>query len=552
LADFSKRHVAVFAVVFGAIGGIWLLNNSSALLGAPTVYLTPETKSVNPGDSVTFEVRMNSGTTNVNAVQADFTYPEDKLEFGAIDGAGSAFATVAPSTGGSGKVSIARGNIDPVSGDKLIAKVTFTVKAATSGTAELKFATGTALLDAATNADLLGSTDKTTGSTLTIGGASNPNPTPNPNPDAAKVKLVPSSTSVAPNQDFTVEVRMNSGTVEVNAIQADFSYPADKLQFVSIDGTGSAFTTEAPSTGAAGKVSIARGNIQPVSGDKLVAKVTFKALAAGSAQLSFVNGTALLKASDNTDIIGGLTNTAGTTITVGTGGNPNPNPNPPAPNPNPPNPPGPNPNPNPGTGVLYMQPGAVNAALNANFTVEIRSRSGTTPVNAVQADFSYPGDKLQFISIDGTGSAYATEAPSTGGSGKVSIARGNIQPVTGDALIAKVTFKALAAGSAPLTFLNGTVLLRSSDNTDIIGGIANTDGSTVTIGSGGNPNPNPPGPNPNPTPNKGDMNGDGSVNFEDLAMFLLRWASTDTNADFDKDGRVTIYDLSILLSNYGN
>lgn len=539
LADFSKRHIAVFAVVFGAIGGIWLLNNSFAILAAPTVYLTPETKSVTAGETVVLEVRMNSGTTTVNAVQADFTYPEAMLEFVAIDGAGSAFATIAPSTGGAGKVSIARGNIDPVSGDKLIAKVSFTVKAGATGAMELKFATGTALLDATTNTDLLGSLDKTTGSVLTVGGGGNP--TPPPSTGNAKLKIDPATATVAPGQNVTVSVMTDTGTDEVNAVQADFSYPADKLEFVSIDGAGSAFGTEAPSTGGTGKVSIARGTITPVSGSKLVAKVTFKALANGSAPLNFIAGTALLKASDNTDIIGTLGNTSGSTITVGTAGNPNPNPNPP-------NPPGPTPNPNPGTGILYIKPGAINAALNANFTVEVRSRSGTTPVNAVQADFSYPGDKLQFVSIDGAGSAYATEAPSTGGSGKVSIARGSIQPVTGDALIAKVTFKALSAGTAPLAFMDGTVLLRASDNTDIIGGLANTDSSTVTIGGSGNPNPNP---NPNPTPRKGDMNGDGSVNFEDLAMFLLRWATTDPTADFDSDGRVTIYDLSILLSQYG-
>ncbi len=108
---------------------------------------------------------------------------------------------------------------------------------------------------------------------------------------SASLSVSPSSVPALVNTNFTVEVRVNSGTDTINAVQADLTFPKDKMQFVSIDSTGSAFDIEAASAGdnAAGTVTMARGvgNAQTVSGDKLVAKVTFKALAMGSAVISF-------------------------------------------------------------------------------------------------------------------------------------------------------------------------------------------------------------------------------------------------------------------------
>jgi len=54
----------------------------------------------------------------------------------------------------------------------------------------------------------------------------------------------------------------------------------------------------------------------------------------------------------------------------------------------------------------------------------------------------------------------------------------------------------------------------------------------------------------NPTTKPGDINSDGKVNIFDLSILLSNWGATGGVADINKDGRVDIFDLSILLSNW--
>jgi subtilisin family serine protease len=49
----------------------------------------------------------------------------------------------------------------------------------------------------------------------------------------------------------------------------------------------------------------------------------------------------------------------------------------------------------------------------------------------------------------------------------------------------------------------------------------------------------------------GDLNVDGRVNIFDLSILLTRWKSTNNTADINNSGRVDIFDLSILLSRWG-
>ncbi|MCE2882858.1 MAG: FG-GAP-like repeat-containing protein [Planctomycetaceae bacterium] len=50
---------------------------------------------------------------------------------------------------------------------------------------------------------------------------------------------------------------------------------------------------------------------------------------------------------------------------------------------------------------------------------------------------------------------------------------------------------------------------------------------------------------------RGDMNGDGAVQADDLAALLSVWGSSGSTADFDLDGVVGAADLAALLSNWG-
>ena len=125
-------------------------------------------------------------------------------------------------------------------------------------------------------------------------------------PPTPTIYFNPPSQSYSVGSTITIEVRENSGSAPVNAVQTNFSYPADKLTFVSADGSTSGFTTQAQSTGASGSVTLARGVIGSLTGDQLIAKVTFKVNIAGVANLAFVSGTSLVSASTNQNIIGSL------------------------------------------------------------------------------------------------------------------------------------------------------------------------------------------------------------------------------------------------------
>jgi chitodextrinase len=120
-------------------------------------------------------------------------------------------------------------------------------------------------------------------------------------------------------------------------------------------------------------------------------------------------------------------------------------------------------------GTLYLSPSSSIVTNGSTFTVSVRESSGTDPVNAVQANLTYDATKLDFVSIDSTGTAFATEAEATGGAGVVKIARGTVTAVTGDQLVAKVTFRSkISTGSAAVDFSVGSALVRSTDNTDIL------------------------------------------------------------------------------------
>jgi len=77
------------------------------------------------------------------------------------------------------------------------------------------------------------------------------------------------------------------------------------------------------------------------------------------------------------------------------------------------------------------------------------------------------------------------------------------------------------------------------------------------------PTPPPPSPTPAPTPTppppvikQGDINGDNAVNIFDLSILLSNYGKTRAQAsnpvaDLNNNNTVDIFDLSILLSRYG-
>ncbi|HVQ43376.1 MAG TPA: cohesin domain-containing protein [Candidatus Saccharimonadia bacterium] len=178
LGKYWPLTLLAVVLVLGGIGAVVYQNRTghrlsltptpSAPAATPastaTLYLFPAAGTITAGGTLTIEIRENSGAAAVNAVQANFTYPADKLDFVSADAATGAFSIAAESTGQNGLVKIARGTIKPVSSDHSVAKVTFRAKT-TPGTAALSFAAGSALISTPGAANILGTP---TGATLTI------------------------------------------------------------------------------------------------------------------------------------------------------------------------------------------------------------------------------------------------------------------------------------------------------------------------------------------------------------------------------------------------
>lgn len=136
---------------------------------------------------------------------------------------------------------------------------------------------------------------------------------------------------------------------------------------------------------------------------------------------------------------------------------------------------------------VSLIPSATAVNLGDNVTIAVRENSTTQGVNAVGAEITFDSTKLQYVSVSETGSAFGLVAETTLATGKLTLVRatsGGAAPLTGDQLVTTVTFKALAAGSVPLALGTGSVLLRSSDNTDIL---AVKNGTTLTLADTGAP-----------------------------------------------------------------
>lgn len=321
--------------------------------------------------------------------------------------------------------------------------------------------------------------------------------------------LSPATASVLSGNTIAVQIRVNSGTDTVNAVQANLSYDPAKLQFQSVDPSGSAFSLSASAVTTSGVVQLARatgGGEPAVSGDKLFATVTFKALVgSGTTDIKIDSGSHVVRSTDATDI---LTSSAGATFTLTSPSTETPTPTPTAtptatPTTSPNASPTPTPSVQPGafTGKLKLSPATTTVASGANATFEIREDSGSTLVNAVQANLKFDPSKLQYIGADSANADFPLNAVTSTGNGTVKLTRalnGGDPAVSGDKLVTTVTFKLLAAsGSTPLDFDDGSII----STTDGQNALVSTSGSTVTVTGGTTTTPTPtPSATPTATP----------------------------------------------------
>ena len=201
-----------------------------------------------------------------------------------------------------------------------------------------------------------------------------------------------------------------------------------------------------------------------------------------------------------------------------------------------------NPSPVYAAATLSLSPATSTVTINDTFPVAIRVNTGGDPVIAVQANLTYDSSKLECVSISNDGSAFGIEAQNFGAGGQVKIARGvtgGQPPVTGDVLVATVTFKAkVSSGSTTVNFTDGCAVIKPAPrgSTDVVNILSGTTGGTYGFKSVGK---------------IGDLNGDGLVNIRDFGIFLGRWGTADPEADFNDDGIVNIRDFGIFLGKWG-
>jgi chitodextrinase len=381
----KSKIIAVVAAVSVAVVGYTLYATFAA--GNATMYIkTPTTTEIASGQNITVDVRINVGTETVNAVQADLSYPADRLEYKSVDATGSAFSVEAPTTASGGKLSIARGSTTPVTGDVLVAKVNFTVLSGT-GSAGITFDTTSVILRSSDSTSVLGNTAGTTFNYPSL---------------VNRLYLQPVTGETATGDTFDLAIRSNTSTL-VNAVQANLTFDASKLEYVSSDFAGSAFEVAAEAVGSTGSVKIARGTTTPTSSDKLVGTVKFKLLAtSGNAAVEFAEDSVILSSATSTNV---LTEKAGATrnVLVAT---PPPAP-PPTPTPTPTPPPT-----SPSTPTVNITLPADNATVTG--TVQLTAEA-TSSVGVSKVEFYLNGT---LIGTDATAPYTATWNTTTASNGQ--------------------------------------------------------------------------------------------------------------------------------------
>lgn len=126
-----------------------------------------------------------------------------------------------------------------------------------------------------------------------------------------KAKFILSSTRQAlkPGDILKTTVTIDTGVGNgINSYQLVLNYPQAKLTFVSFDAANSPFNMVLQSGGTNGVVNIIRGTTTTQTGKLLVGTLVFKATKNTSAnELNISTDSAIVRSSDNTNILDGST-----------------------------------------------------------------------------------------------------------------------------------------------------------------------------------------------------------------------------------------------------
>lgn len=134
--------------------------------------------------------------------------------------------------------------------------------------------------------------------------------------EAATLSLSPGTGVYTAGATFTATVILNTQGAPVNAADATLSFNPNEVSVVGVSRTGSIFnlwTTEPTFSNSAGTISFGGGSPSGYTGGSgAVMSVTFKAINAGTARVSFKNGSVLAADGKGTNV---LSNMSGGTYT---------------------------------------------------------------------------------------------------------------------------------------------------------------------------------------------------------------------------------------------
>jgi hypothetical protein len=248
-SKFSPLVMVLFALVL-AVAGYFIIF-SKAAPPPPTIYLNPASSVVAASGTVTMEIRENSGTTGVNASRVFLSFPSSLVSFATADITYSPYwANAAGTTIGAGTLSMDRGaafcgsdgfipnttktaadactagQTAVLTGDHVIATITLHMSS-TGGAANLAFTSGTVLVNATTNQDILGGLSATAGATYTIDTAA-PNvsissPANNATLPLGSTPTISVTASDASSSITKVEVYID-GTLKTTLISTPYNY----------------------------------------------------------------------------------------------------------------------------------------------------------------------------------------------------------------------------------------------------------------------------------------------------------------------------------------
>lgn len=121
-----------------------------------------------------------------------------------------------------------------------------------------------------------------------------------------------------------------------------------------------------------------------------------------------------------------------------------------------------------GTSINFS-PNSGTYTSGQKLTITLYENSGTTAVNTVEADFTYPSNLLSYVAADYSQSKFEIGALSTISNGQVKIARGTTNAsLTGNDEIGQITFQVISNGSASLIWQNSSGIASTASNQNVL------------------------------------------------------------------------------------